>query len=729
MNHLDALTNLWQSLISRARKDKEEKFARTARRVWDFIGKGYMDLYGPTVDREYQPFEEGGGPYFKARLNLSYQFLSVFLPHCHFRSPQRVVAPNRPEMPPELLSAITGQPVPQGTPMPEQPQHTPDTVRAWLMQWFLNYLPGEYNLRKEAALACQEALVKGRGVVWCELTSSAYGPVPGSFYDSVDGLLIDPAARTLRTADYIIRQRRANREELAEAMDLDPERLKHISSKDRDFELETQDTEGDEFKIDFDDSDSMVTYYEVYSRRGLGPGYAPEDEQLKELRKDLGDLADGPSYLVILPNVGFPLNLPPEVLEVGDEAEIRARLDWPIPFYKDQANPWPCSVLDFHPHTKDAWAKSPLEAALPLQVFLDQCYSFLMDRIAATSRQLIFVSKGLEDEVRQAIIEGFDRSVVPVAGDTYQKISEYVHVLQFPEVNKDIYTLIAMVQREFEEITGQVPLLQGSMGPTQARSSAEVQIRDAHASTRPDDYAEKTEEWHSQIARKEGFATRLLVPPPAALFGEQTQETEGGEVYGPFSQLWAVLVNTDDPDEAAAELDYTIEVGSGRKKNKEKMLQDVQMIGQTLVTPILNMLQQTGIGAQQYNAYVRLLGEASDQRLDDMMLPDLQAMQQQQSQEQAAMQQQAEQAAAEAERVKVELEMAKTETEKVKIVMEQLKIAAERAKIDMERAKLDTEEVKVELERAKAETERVKVKTERAKAKTAAAKPKEGNAA
>jgi len=356
----------------------------------------------------------------------------------------------------------------------------------------------------------------------------------------------------------------------------------------------------------------------------------------------------------------------------------------------------------------------------------------LMDRISATSRNLIFVSKSLAEDARKALIGGPDRAVIPVDSlESWRSIEDMIKVLGFPQVNQDIYTLISMVQREFEKLTGLDPLLYGSIGNTQPRSSAEMQIRDSRASSRPDDYAEKTAEWHSQIARKEGFASRLLVEPKtvAPLFGEQIQQTPTGEIYGPITQMWAALVNTDNGPDAAAELAYTIVAGSGQKKDKQKQLQDVQMIGQTLVGPLLSMIQTTGQGAQQYNGYVRLLGEATDQRLDDMMLPDLAAQQQQQSEQQQQMQQQAEQAAMQTEQMRIQMELAKAETEKVKIVMEQVKIEMEKAKLEMERAKLETEYVKIDTERAKAETEREKTKTERAKAKTARAKPKEGNAA
>lgn len=714
---LESLTSLWRDLIARAKKHKEDKFARTARRARAFVGKSYEDLYVNVKDDRYKPFAPGLGPRFYARLNLSQQFVNLYLPHLHFRNPQRVVEPDRPQMPPELLGLLMDQEIPPGTPMPKTELQKTDAIRAWLMSWFLNYMPREYNLRREGELAIKDGLMTGRGVVWHEVIDGAHGEVPASFYESVDGLLIDPDCQQMRNAGWIIRQGRLNRFDLAEKVGLKPERLKRadLTSLPGSDNIDT-DTEDDGWRQKLGDEHETVVYYEVYCRKGLGFRYgggpAEVRSELDSLRERFGDMEDQPCYLVFCPGVSFPLNLPPEAFtEETTLEEIRARLEWPIPFHRDAVDPWPCSVLDFDPHTKDPWAKSPLEAGMPLQVFLDQCYGFLMDRIAASSRNITFVSDAIEKKVKQAIIEGVDQLVVGVSESTGQAIKDLIYEHTFEPVTQDLYTIIGMVQRKYEEITGQNPLLGGDVGDTQPRSSGEMQIRDSRASSRPDDFAERVESWHGMIARKEGIAARLLVAPEtvAPLFGEPVErDEETGEIIrlGMYSQTWAELVNTNDPTLAAAELSYTIEAGSGRREDKAKQAQDVQMVGQIIAPTLGQVYMATGI-AQPLNAFVAMLGKTYNVRLDDVSFPDLQQMmaeqagQGQEGQQDTEAAVAAEQAAAMTEQIKVQMELAKAETEKIKVELEEVKLDIERTKIDLEREKLKTMQAKAKAEKAK----------------------------
>ena len=741
MTTLEQIVTLWRRLIAKAKKHKEEKFGRTARRAWDFTGKSYADLYENVKELDYQPFPNGGGPFFKARLNLSQQFVNLYLPHLHFRIPRRTVTPDRPQMPPELFGLITEQEIPPGTPMPKTELQKQDLIRAWLMEWYLNYTPAEYNLKREGEVAIKEALVKGRGLVWHHMVDSPIGPTPVSEYGSVDELQVDPECEQFRDAGWIVRQQRRNRFKLADDFELEPERLKRVDlSGEVDISSDTDDTERDTWKKqNMDSKDETIVYYEIYCRDGIGLKYAGGNEELRsamdELREQFGDMENEPCYLVLVPGVAFPLNLPPEVFtETTTTDEIRTRLEWPIPFHRDRAFPWPCTPLDFDPHTRDPWAKSPLEAGLPLQVFLDQCYGFLMDRIVASARNLLFVSDELESLVKTALVGAVDQSVIPVSNKTGQEIKNLIYEMTFETVSEDLYRIIMMVQREFEKITGQDPLLGGSIGNTQPRSSAEVQIRDSRASSRPDDYAERVGAWHGEIARKEGFATRLLVPPPEPLFGEQSErdpETKEIIQMGPMSQAWASLVNTDNPDLAAAELSYSIVTGSEQKKDKAKQAQVVQMVAQSLVPLLGQVYTATGV-SQPLNAFVQMLADLHEIRLDEVMFPDLQQMmaeQGQEGQQDGEQESQAAQAAAMVEQIKVQMELAKAETEKVKVTMEEVKLELEKAKIEMERQKLETEKLKIETERAKADTQRAKAKAEREKATAAKAQPQQGAAA
>ncbi len=617
MSPLEAICELWNRLIKRAIDDKEDKFARTARRAMQFTGKSFADLY--LVEGEYHQFPKGGEPHFRARLNKSQQFVTTYLPFLHYQVPDRIVTPSRPQMPPELLALMSGQESQPGAPMPKSPLQVQDEVRAWHLQWWTNYVAGEYNLQREGRTATAEALVKGRGVLWCELGRD---DVPASYHESVDGLLIDPDCGTWREAGYTIRERRESRYKLADKYQVNPEHIEaHYESNVQNALSSQTDTE------DTDDRDAslkkdIVVYYEVYSRVGTGSRLRMAGEDLEtELLDVVGDYV----WLVIVPGMKYPLNLPPHVLEAGTIDEVRARLEWPIPFHQDPVDPWPCSALDFLPHSKDAWAKSPLEAGLPLQVFIDNGYSFLMDRVWATSRLLILAWKGLDEKVKEALTGGLDNSVIPT-NDSPEDVKKLVATIEFPSVNTDLYTILQLAGKEFEDITGMSPLLAGNTGPTQPRSATEMQVRDTRASSRPDDFRKCTETWHSQVARKEAIAARLYVGPRivAPLFGEPYEEDpETGEVpegfqFGPLTQTWAALVNTDDPALAARELSYSVAVGSGQQKDRQKEIADFQSVSQTMGPQIQSLVSLGEPGP--YNAMARWMGEIIERPVDEFMV-------------------------------------------------------------------------------------------------------------
>ena len=79
-------------------------------------------------------------------------------------------------------------------------------------------------------------------------------------------------------------------------------------------------------------------------------------------------------------------------------------------------------------------------------------------------------------------------------------------------------------------------------------------------------------------------------------------------------------VNTPDPAVAVAEFSYTVEAGSGRRRNKGKQAADANMVMQQFAQPALQLYQAMGL-AGPYNAMIRMMGEAYDiARVDDFML-------------------------------------------------------------------------------------------------------------
>jgi hypothetical protein len=336
----------------------------------------------------------------------------------------------------------------------------------------------------------------------------------------------------------------------------------------------------------------------------------------KEILNSLSDFA----YMVIAPGVPFPLNLPPEVLLDPERAEeVQTRLNWPIPFHQ-ASDPWPCSVLDFYPNAGNPWAASPLEGSLPLLIFLDHLYSFIMGRIRTTCRDIIVTNAALEDSLREALKSAVDQEIITIDGDLAE-INRMINILDFKEVNGDYWKIVQAIERAFERASGMDPLLYGGGSGTQMRSAREADIREGHVTSRPNDFADMVEDWNSRIAHKEAIATRLLVPPPYQLFGEEPIGTEDGLDYSnsPLSLAWASLVNTEDPGEAASHMRYTVEAGSGRRKNRQAMIADANNLSNTLLPSLQAYASATGDTAP-FNAMLDILAETYEQPLNRLHL-------------------------------------------------------------------------------------------------------------
>jgi hypothetical protein len=612
MKLLEQICDLWLKQVDLCKQRKWDQFGKTAQKAWGFLGKSYRELY-LTKGEDNDEFPQITGPFYKTRLNKSREFVSLMLPYVHQRVPNRRVSPRRPELPPDLLLELSAQGV----------QVAPSTtseekLRAYLMEWWLNYLPGEYNLNREARTAIQEALVKGRGLVWHEMVDGPYGEIPASYYDSVDNLLIDADCVQMRDAGFIIRRRRRQVWKVAEEFDIDPEKLRGQATS---VLAQAMHAANDSPYTSDEKKGDICVYYEVWSRMGVGHRLVGASEEMKQVADALD--AIGPYvHLVIAPGVPYPLNLPPELVENGviSQEEIRARLEWPIAFFDDAAsNPWPCTCLDFYPNCDNPWASSPLEAGLVMQVFLDHLYSFIMTRVRSTCRDIIVLSKGLEEEVKTAIESGVDQVIAQYNGEAGVDIAKLIQIVKFEPVNRDLWQVVAIIERAFEQATGISPLLAGGQPAAVDRSAAATQARETRLSSRPDDFADMVEDWMSRIAAKEAQATRLYVGPDvvAPLFNEDPAGLDTG--VSVLTQYWATLVNTDDPAVAAAELSYTVESGSGRRKNRGKLVSDVTQLVQTLGPSYLQLA--AGGNPDPINGLIGLIGEAYEMPVSGLMFP------------------------------------------------------------------------------------------------------------
>ncbi len=609
---IEQLTNFWLKKIREAQEKKEILFGKSARLLWSFFKKSYADIYieQANVLETYGLNAISEMPHYKPRINKVFEYVSLYLPFVAARVPTRVV---RLRKPPNMdLNEILSTEA--------RAQWNEKEKAAKLLEWWLNYCALETDLDASLKSAVQEALVKGRGVVWTELVTddntSGERVMVTSSPDSVDNLFCDPDARTWRDVGYVIRRRVSTLYEAQLRLGLPDEVAERLpgpsalTAVPEDFII-AEANRGTSLVVG--DKTRPVVYYEVYSRVGIGHYLAPGDE-LDKVRGALDQLGRY-VMLILAEGIPYPLNLRPDMLN-GTTAELSRALEWPIPIYGDPLDPWPCTVLDFIPETDSPWAISPLEPGIPFQVFLDQLYGYIMERSFQSARTIIVTSRELEPMVAEKLTSSQPIEIVSVPQDVLMTLRDAIAPIDLPPVKADIWHVVQFIERAFERAVGLDPLVYGAAQRPAPRSATEVEIRHQFLTSRPNEMADTVERWQSRVAAKEGIASRMFIGPTQIM--PVLGETEDTSYDSMAIHLWQKYVVEPDPYKAAAELEFDVVSGSGRRINKQ-VLTDIAMNIVQHLTPIAMKIAESG-NVEPFNKLIKFLSLALDTDLSEFML-------------------------------------------------------------------------------------------------------------
>jgi hypothetical protein len=552
----------WLNKLERARADKRRKFDEEADRCRHFY-------HGPRSWRSLMASHGVGGyvgdsvpdPWFQMSVNKAFELVSIYGPALYYNNPVRTVSPRAPRM---VDPRFAGDPyVYQALVGGEQQQLERDTVIAGEVGAYLDWTPVENHLDQHSRRAIEESLITGRGCLWTELVQppGCSFRVVASLYDSVDNLLVDPDAETLEEATWIARRcihpvwqverdyglprgsLRGNMESMAVQAEID---LGYDGNDDRQFDRRRGWT------------NDLLSYWKIYSRMGIGGRLSGIDQRFRGPLEMFGDFC----FLVVARDVTFPLNLPPAAQQApgfgGEGNDAMARVSWPTPYWP---RGWPVSCLDFHklPHTQ--WPMAHLQSGMGELKFLNWAMSFLAGRMRHSCRTFVAVKKSAPEEMKTAILNGRDLTMLEVE-EQYQDVKEIVQFLDHPDVNSDIWKVIAAVEENFDKRTGLYELMYGNQGGTQIRSSYEAQVRSSNMNVRPDDMAKQVEAWMTEVAIKEGMCARwhLTALDIAPVMGTGA------------AAIWQSLVRTRDLNVLARQLEYRIEAGSARKPNRDTQM-------------------------------------------------------------------------------------------------------------------------------------------------------------
>lgn len=555
-------------------------------------------------------------PSFRMQLNKVFELVEIFASVIYHRNPVRTVSVMEyPEIPGDIMG-LPEDPDPMQETTPEQQQligvvaaeveqKKQRKLGASLLEHYLNWTPVELDLKRQARMVVNEAMIKGAGVFWTEMiiadttTDSQMPPMKmvGSFYDTVDNLLVDPDFDNADDQLWCARKMIRPISEVAEQYGIPIEELeKHYEKDTPTLNREPKD------KKKKDGTNKLLTFYKIWSKTGMGDRLKDAPKENKGVFDPLGKYG----YLVVCEGVPYPLNVPPEVLEeeVNEETglpdSLLTRTAWPIPFYADPQG-WPYTMLAFHRKPGYSWPVSHIRPAIGELRLLNWCFSFLATRIATSCETVVAVTKAADQDIKDQLLApsegGF--KIIELSELLGRKVEDIVSVFQMPPVTKDLWDIISAILDQFAQRTGLSELVYGYTR-SMFRSAAEATIKNENISIRPDNMANELEDCMSLLARREALAARWLLEP-----------VDVAPVIGPLGAAgWQQTINSVDIVALTRDFLFRIEAGSARKPNKATRVEQMQMSVQTL-GPILSQLVGAGLPGP-FNALMSDWAESLD---------------------------------------------------------------------------------------------------------------------
>lgn len=452
--------------------------------------------------------------------------------------------------------------------------------RAIVMQDYLNYLPPECRLNEHSRKAINDMMIWGAGVLW-----TGYNPkkkVIQSVHDTIANLILDPA-KSMEELQWCARERC---KPLWQVVQWYPDSKQKLAAYQG---------------SDYAGSTDKVTYYEVYTTVGLhnfngGTAVSRDDD-------------------------GIPFSSDePRKFVVTDDGKVLAETEWEIPYHLDDK--WPFSFLACRFQPGCIWPASPLETGLPFQKAINFAYTFFMEKVRCSSKDVVAFAKVLGESLTAAdkkrIQHGFGTQIVEfeASGDQVS-LDKLIQQWSFSANLADIERYLQILERAFERMTGLTEFIAVGTTENQFRSAAEANLKDKNARTRFEDMRMQVEAWQSEVARHEAQAARFLLDPAdvGAVLGPEAAAI-WGQLMPPTAQLEQQKMQEYQaqgiPPEAAApmiqqelaeltatgvvyqdwllEADYTIESGSTRRQDVSQQIDAAnEFMRQAL--PVLMTLQ------------------------------------------------------------------------------------------------------------------------------------------
>lgn len=625
----------WLAKIEIAKKAKWDVFGQYAEessRFYDGPHDWMWAMEYATGSRGFLSKEGSHLPMFRMTVNKPFEAVALFGPALMHKYPNVLVTPSIPPIiPPEGLGIdVNDQTSAQQYQMylqSEDLSKNQRTTHAALAQHYLNWLQIETNKKISARRAITEAIVKGLGLFFTEMHQPVGSQIryPRSRFVSCDSVQKDPDAEYAEDVTWYAMECIHPINRVAAAYGLPEEELRgHMQS------FESQGTSrGKKDAMAHRQPGSTTTYdllryWKLFSKNGFGHRLKSVVKTTKKSDFDFDQFGDF-CFLAIAKDIPYPLNVHSSAL-AEDFESLLERVSWPIPFWTDEGagNGWPFSELHFYEKMNCVWPLSLIKTAIGEIRFVNWCMSFLADKTAANAKTYVAVAKAAGKDLQEQLLNSTGPYTVLEISDLLGKnIADVVSFLQAPNFSIDIWKMVSEVMQLIDKRTGLTELIYG-MTSVQLRSAAESQIKSQNVSIRPDDMAERTEDFYSQSALKEMEAA--------------VWSCTGQDVAGVLGNVGAMIfeqqMQTVDFESVVRDYKYRIESGSARKPNKANRQSALTEFGQVAL-PVIQQFALAGMTGP-WNAYMSEIAKAMDFDASPFLVQEQQMPGQDQGEAQAA---------------------------------------------------------------------------------------------
>lgn len=608
-NILAPLVKAWEAKLAKAR-ERKKPFQDTADACMAF----YSADNGFLFKDEFRSKLLGSSytPRFQITLMKAYELVASYGPYLYDHNPTRVVRTRRRfELTPELLGD------PHDPNLQQQFQQVAQldnqdrikkAARCKLAELHLEHSPREQphgGLRAASLKAIQEYLIKGRGVLWPGVYLNPESPrkMSGSFYDSVENLLVDPDATSIAFGDckWIARKVVEPFWQAERRFKLVPGTLKGKGTYETaEAQAERETGPLSNYKRRTGETFDLIEYYEIWSIGGAGGRLSGTTDILRDgFDSVVGDFA----YIVVAPGHDTPLNLYGEAIKTATIDDVRNAFRWPFPTYKRQK--WPCALLDAWSDPGAAWPISPLKPGLPELTAINLLLSFLLNRTWTCSRTIIGVLKEAASTVQAALNSNDDVKVVELNSDIVGDLNRAIQQFQFQDISGQIWSIIDKLSDLFDRRVGLTELWFGMNSGAASRSAEDARSKYRMATLRPDFMAKQIDAFMSDAALLE-----LMAAKAGGISGQDQLP-----LLGPVgAQMWDALFAQADFDELIDELEVGVEPESSTKPNKEGDNEKLMNLYQPMSQQFMAYAQATGGNTEPLNALNRSV-------LENMRLP------------------------------------------------------------------------------------------------------------